>query len=299
MKLSRVPDLLIGKRLVAPLVRGMEQLAEIRSDADGLRHNSGLLKGGIVLAVAAVEYAVVDALRYYLIARPWALGENELKVDPRDISHAVQPRDLLHQAVEQKLRNLRYQSVRKQLGTVVSKVGLQAPDGGIVDAFVELNETRNLIVHSDMRAKEEYLERSGERRRVEREGEIVPITDAYLLSSLVVCHGLLDALRSSAEHEYANFSRAAAIGRLWAWMFRSPVMQFEHFWAVDEDEEEVAYLDPPIEHLSSGEQIMLSLWLRQVTARGPREPFTLYSLDRMNRRKVSYLLSLLEDFSIR
>lgn len=294
-----VPDLLIASRLLAPIVRGMEQLNEIRIDAADVRYNSVLLKGVTVLAVAAVENAVVDSLRYYYAARPGTLGNDPISVEPRNLWHAARSRDILQQFIDHRLRKIGYESFTKQLERYTKVVQIEGPDSDLLESFIELKETRNLIVHSDMRATEEYIARSGTHKRVDGQGELVPISHEYLLSRLITCHSLLDLLRSSIADRYSEYSRVAAIRRLWAWMFRSPVMGFDDFWVTDEEADEVAYRDPEVAHLANSEQIILSLWLTQVRYRSSTEPLTMYSLDVRNRRKVSYFLSILDDFPLR
>ena len=254
------PDLVIVSRLAEPVMRGIERLDEVRHEASGLQDDSILLKGAVVLAVTAVESGLLDCLRYFFSARPSAIPAGPFEIEPRELL-ANSSRDVLLARAEKKLRTVSFKPFAQQLQFLARVLDITVPRGDDVDAFLEFKETRNLIVHTGLRATPEYLAKSGRYARATKPGSRLGVSVQYVNQQIMSCGAILDTLRVSIYKTYQANTRIAAIRRLWEWMFHSPVMKFDDLWVVDELKDEVIGYNSPGSRISHGEEVLLSLWL--------------------------------------
>lgn len=297
MTRETAPDLVIVSRLADPVMRGSQRLDDILHDTTDLREDSVLLKGAVVLAVAAVENALLDCLRYFFAARPSAIAADSFTVEPHELL-TRSSRDVLMARAEKKLRTLSFQPFTQQLQFLARTLDIVTPAGSDLDAFLEFKETRNLIVHADLRATGEYIARSGVKARASKPRDVLTVDVQYVTQQVLSCAAVLDALRIAIYKKYQANTRIAAIRRLWSWMFHSPVMEFDDLWVVDQSRDEVIGYKSPGTRISHGEEVMLNLWLAHFNASAAKLPLTMPALDEANRRKVLHFLSVLEDFGL-
>ena len=298
------PRLLILKRLLGHSCRALTRLAEIRAKLPSAASESYELQGYFVLTVSTIELMLTDTYLYFFRSFPEAFDFKDVQFSKDDILSANLSLDLIEQQVEKNAIKQAYASFPEQLSRFVRALGVADPpiDSELVERIVEVKETRNVLLHNNLRVNSLYVARAGRRRRQGASKEPLPLPQKYVLGACEDLQALIQELQDRLTSKFASYTRIAALRRLWEYLFSSPVMLFDDFWVLDEAKDRVVAFKKGQyeEHLANSERIFLSVWRGHFNGwRDPDAHLLMYSLDDENRQKVLWLLSVLVDFNVR
>jgi len=299
MKLSEKPNLLILENLLRPAELTASGISEIAGEAkepdiaDVVRH------GLFVLAVAHVETMLSDTLKYYLSVIPQKIEKENLSVSKDELlAHQF---DLVEVQIEKLLQGLFYKSIDDILAYFCSVLSLDAKADNLSAPLREIKATRNILLHNKLVSNSAYIELAGENRRVARAGENLKITPSYLTGSVDTLLLFVAKVNRLIRAKYKDYTRLAAIKRLWAFTFKSPVMPFEDFWVFDEKADRLSFRKKGKHEdcISGSEAAFLNVWRAHFSGyTTDLRAFTIYTFDRDNQAKLLYLLSVFRHFSI-
>ena len=298
------PRLLILKRLLGPSCRALTTLAEIRAKLPSAASESYELQGYFVLTVSTIELMLTDTYLYFFRSFPEAFDFKDVQFSKDDILSANLSLDLIEQQVEKNAIKQAYASFPEQLSRFVRALGVADPpiDSELVERIVEVKETRNVLLHNNLRVNSLYVARAGRCRRQGASKEPLPFPQKYVIGACEDLQAFIQELQGRLTSKFASYTRIAALRRLWAYLFSSPVMLFDDFWVLDEAKDRVVAFKKGQyeEHLANSERIFLSVWRGHFNGwRDPDAHLLMYSLDDENRQKVLWLLSVLVDFNVR
>ncbi|WP_320046798.1 hypothetical protein [uncultured Ilyobacter sp.] len=299
MRLRETPNLLILKNLLGPVDTVATALSEIASAAEDPNVVDVVRQGLFILAVARVETVLSDTLKYYLSVIPQKISKESLSVTKDEfLAHRF---DLIDFQIEKFLHSLFYKPIDDVLGYFCSTLSLEADPSALSAPLHEIKATRNVLLHNNLVSNSAYLEAAGESRRANKQGEKLEITQSYLKDSLDTLLSFVAEVDRLISSKYMDYTKLAAIRRLWDFTFKSQVMPFDDFWCVDEKADNISsrkkgkYEDG----LSSSETIFLSVWRAHFSGYAPDlKPITMYTLDDDHQAKLLYLLSVFRHFWI-
>jgi hypothetical protein len=126
--------------------------------------------------ISAVETMLTDTYVYYLRSFPEAFDFKDARFTKDDILAANLALDLIEQQVEKNAISQAYESFPELLRTFMKTIGIAATplDPDLIDRIVEVKETRNLLLHSNLLVNRRYVARAGRFRRTDREGDSLP-----------------------------------------------------------------------------------------------------------------------------
>lgn len=175
-------------------------------------------------------------------------------------------------------------------------------DGALIGRVVEVKETRNVLLHNNLRVNRLYIERAGQSRRQCGDGSKLPLTREYVEEARLALDGLIQDLRARMIVKYGSFTRLAALRRLWDHLFSSPIMQFDDYWITDIEKDEITALKQGEreERISSSERAFLAVWRTHFNGwQTPSGAVSMYRLVGDTRRKMLWFLATLADFDVR
>jgi hypothetical protein len=236
---------------------------------------------------------------------PEAFDFKDTKFNKDDILAANLALDLIEQQVEKDAISQAYASFPELLGTFMKTIGIAASplDQDLIDRIVEVKETRNLLLHSNLEVNRRYIVRAGRFRRTDCEGASLPLKRKYVSEACENLTRLIKDLEGRMSAKYASYTRLAALRRLWDYLFSSPIMAFDDFWVADAEKDKVIALkvNPLEKQLSSSEQAFLGVWRAHFNRWENSSLYaaSMYGLDTDHKRKMLWFLATLGDFDIR
>lgn len=292
---DEIPKLLMVSRLTEPLANATGILERLGDDVSTASSDTRL-QGALVMAVAAVEVALSDSLRYYLCSFPQKLSKQTSV--PVDVLPANTV-DLLAVAAEREAVGLGYKSFPEYVKYYESTLSIEKSCSEIIDAVQEIKATRNLVLHNGMKANDAYIEQAGRARRVNDTGAKVEVDFRYVAASVAMLAQFVQSLSTTVGAKYAQYTKIAAHRALWSYMFSSPVMPHSDFWEVDEGRDRIVALKRGRyeDQISASERLFLGLWRAHFNGDGQYlTGFNVHAFDSSNTRKLHLFLSVARDF---
>jgi hypothetical protein len=294
-----LPTLLIVSRLTQPFRQASEVLANLARDLDPSCPES-LVHGALVMAVAAVEVALSDSLKYYLENFPAKLSEEQL----RKAAEAL-PTNMAEQIESSAMKRvvtLSYKSFPEFLEEYekLISVNISGSAGEIVAEMQEIKATRNLLLHNGLKMNELYREQAGSNKRQASglAGRLI-VNHSYVVSAIAVASRLVDSVVATLLKKYGAYTKVAAHRRLWDYLFASPIMPYDDFWVVDEAADKIVALKTGTHEssLSSTELLFLGLWRAHFNGSGEYlARLSMKGFDRQHLRKFHFVLSVAPSF---
>ena len=300
MRLDDRPNLLILRNLLQPAEATTAGLSVIAREAGAQTDLADVVRHGLfVLAVARVETMLTDTLKYYLKVIPQKIDKDNLAVSKDDLlAHQF---DLVEVQIEKLLHTLAYKAIDDILLYFFETLSLTGKAADLAAPLREIKATRNILMHNNLVCNSAYLDLAGKQARTRRAGEVLKITAPYLADSVAVLSSFVSDVMRLMRDKYKDYTKLAAIKRLWNFTFQSPVMQFEDFWVVDEKGDSISFRKKGKyeDGLSDSETRFLSVWRTHFNGHArDSKAVVMYAFDDNNQAKLLYLLSVFRQFSI-
>jgi hypothetical protein len=294
MRIDEYPNLMVVGRLAYPIELSLNNLKEIYSHAPDAKADV-IVHGLFVMAVASMEVMVADVLRYFLRSFPQKLPANEFKFDKDTFFENYFT--LLRRAVDTHINGLSYKSFEDFFSKLLEYLSLDWPDfqQAFGDDINEIKATRNLLLHNNLVMNDQYEDTAGVKKRDR------PVVDkAYLQGTLNLLLGFEEGLKARLLEKYKEYTKINANKRLWSFLFKTPVMPYDHFWQYDEKTDQIlGWKQGQYENnLSHSEDLILSLWRAHFSGNGGEamKGFNMRYFDTRNQERVLFFLSVGSDF---
>jgi len=256
------PILLQKKILIIPINQALERIEKIRQRKMN-NVDSIILEGLFVLGVASFENSINDTLRILLTNIPDKL---DIKSEHISKQHLIDG-DPLRQAIETKVQNISYKSLPEILKYFTKTTGI---DENIVtedqlNELTEIKATRNLLLHNNLKENSFYRDTAGpNRRQPQAGGRRLVIDQDYLFESLVNMRTILQNFKTQILDKYSDYTRIRAMRKLFEYIFRTPIMNFDHEFEVDTERDVIGSMKSETSRrggLSSSERLFFDIWI--------------------------------------
>lgn len=295
------PILLTCQQLLAPIAVAQKKLDEIRTHSPADPKANLLREGLLVLAVSTVEYMLLDVLAVLLRQIPSKLPDKAFTVSKDSL---VDPeRDLLEEQIQQYLVGLSYKRLDEFIDAFCDRlsISLLTYREKYGDSLQELKESRNLLIHNDLKTNSIYLAKAGRKARAQKTDVRLKIDIPYFTSSIEVLEELCSACHTEIENKYQSFKKVKAVRELWEYVFQTPILGFDEYWEVDLSRDTL-HLKTRDFHggISSSEEIFLGVWLNHFNQieNDYIKRFSLLHLSQDSQSKMLWLLNVLKDFRV-
>jgi hypothetical protein len=261
MRLEDYPNLLIVKKLIAPIDLSMKKLQEISTHIVDLK-NEVMTHGLFVMAVSSMEVMISDVLEYFLRSFPMKLPSNEFKFE-KDIFFENYF-TLLRKAAEAHITGLSYKSFEDYFKKALEHFSIEWDDffETLGNGIKEIRATRNLLLHNNLIVNDQYLNTAGPQSRASDRGSRLKVDKPYLKKTVDILLKFEEQFRVKLSDKYNEYTKINANKRLWSFLFKSPVMPYDDFWNYDDKTDHIYALKKGKyeNDLSYSETLILSLW---------------------------------------
>lgn len=284
------PILLQKRKLVKPLEQALERIEKIRERKMN-NDDSIILEGLFALAVASFEHSLGDTLRELFTHIPDKLDIKNESISKTELIDG----NPLKQAIENKVNAISYKSLSEILTyfariTDISETLITEDE---LNSLLEVKATRNLLIHNNLMINQIYKDTAGENIRNANNGRL-SITQNYLFESLVTIRSILEKFRDALLEKYNDFTKIKAVKNLFDYIFKTPVMDFNHEFDVDAESDTISNVKSETSNrddLSTSERFFFDVWIAHTN--GTNFNFdngAFFRLDKNNIKKMSYLI---------
>lgn len=256
------PILLQKKDLIKPIEQALERIEKIRQRKMN-NDDSIILEGLFALGVSSFENSISDTLRILLTHIPDKL---DIKNEPISKEQLIDGNPL-KQAIENKVNAVSYKNLPDILKYFTKTTGISENIVTVdeLNCLTEIKATRNLLIHNNLIENSFYRDTSGPNKRQSQgmNGRL-RIDQDYLFGSLVTMRTILGKFKTDLLEKYADYTKVNAIKKLFAYIFKTPIMVFENEFDVDLERDVISYLKPETSRkggLSSSERLFFDIWV--------------------------------------
>ncbi|MCI2263385.1 hypothetical protein [Xanthomonas indica] len=177
---------------------------ELRSIAEGAVTQE-IYFSVFVYAVAQVEAFVGDLLYELLkfdnrrIQTKVKGIDHTMKVDVSEVLECSSRDELIDKIIKKDLVSLFYASPALQMEYFQAVTGVKLDDE-ILQKWIEIKATRDIVVHNSGVSNSTYVRKAGEQARA-GEGEILPLDDAYFAEALSVMKSFVGRVSSAIQKD--------------------------------------------------------------------------------------------------
>lgn len=292
------PKLFVCNKIIKYFLTTEGKFQEIRNKITDA-NDELVIQGLFILLISFFENMMSDALSYFLQQFPEKIPKEKYRIDKKLVIESLYPKNIISNIAEQEISELTYKSIKEFLEKFVDYLALEITfDDKQLNTLNEIKETRNLLLHNNLRVNTTYLLKTGDFAREKVENVKLKLDAEYVKTAIAVLAGFLNDIRKSIIRKYQQYTSIKAAEELWYFMFHSAVMIFEDYWILDKEQDKIAGLKKcKYERgLAASEASLLSLWRTLFTGDTEIKNFDFYHLDVHNRSKVNLLFELASDY---
>ncbi|HKG08588.1 MAG TPA: hypothetical protein VKB19_19115 [Pedobacter sp.] len=302
--MAQRPNILIYKKLITPLELALQELAGIDKEFDGsLQRPDFINKGVFAYVIARYEAALADCLKQFLIAFPDRLDKNSFNAN-KNYPHILGT-DLTSEVIELLIQDFIASTTYSKMDSFIelccTSMGINNLSNHYKRTLREKKARRNLLMHNNLVIDNTYIySTSSDPRKI---GNPLAITDSYLRETISDAISSLNAFKENLHDKYHTYNKAKAIKQAWQYLFQQPMMNFDDYWEVDEQNHvslKVDTIRKRFRSLSSGERTILAYWVQNYSASICDEFFKFKDLNMQvsNNWMMIYSVSLFDRFPL-
>jgi|GEM_PF-2004815 len=177
-----------------------------------------IFASSIVSSVTVVESYLESVIKRLYLKHPNKLTisltkedkEEEKNISIKSILNATSLEDLYKEVIDKKILRIMYLSPKEYFMSIKKTFGFNLEDE-LVDTFIEIKATRDLIVHSGGRVNSYYINKSGVKCRVTDTKQIIPLDIDYLLCSMVCMKKLITEIYKETSRIYLKKTKKSEL----------------------------------------------------------------------------------------
>lgn len=196
-----------------------------------------ILRSVFSYGVSHFENILMLIIKEIYTAYPDRVASKEFKMSKEQI---ISEKDILEMFIDNSINNIAY----KDLDTFLKKYSeiTRTPiiSEEIVDRLIEIKETRNLIIHNNLKVNTIYLSKCADNtfcRADENDlGKSLKLDKKYVYDSLEFCKNVIaETLLPNLNKEYRTMTQEKAMETVWNRLFNSSILKFEDYWEFDDN----------------------------------------------------------------
>lgn len=290
------PILLTVAELRKPIALAQAKLdnaAEI--ETDGLPFV--LLYGLFVMCVSAFEIMINDVLECYYMGIPGNLPADKISLTKEEWLND----NTISLQVNKTLHSLGYERTELLMRRFCETLSIDLIEDGVIDSIIEIKETRNALLHAALQGGKPYFEKTRSVRRITRVGQKLQLDGRYVSNAIGLFRRVSEDLDRQIVQKYGSYTKLQMLRGLWDYLFDSPILAFDDWWAVDEKADRVlGYKKNEYEdQISDSERMFVGLWRAHFSGTSDMlSDFNVNRLDAKRHAQMVYFLSILDGISL-
>lgn len=195
-----------------------------------------ILKSVFSYGVSHFENIFTIIIKDICTGFPDRITSKDFKLSKKQI---IDDDDVLELFLDNAINNITY----KDLPHFIEKYHqiIQTPkiEDDKIDHLIEIKETRNLIIHNNLKINKIYLEKCEKnsfcRASVEDMGKTLNLDYQYVRDSITFIRNfILKDIIPDLTKKYGNLTQKEAMKKVWNHLFSSSILQFDDFWDFDD-----------------------------------------------------------------
>lgn len=261
----------------------IKSIYEIRAN---LAENKLINEGLFVMANSMFEDSLRQIMRIILCSFPEKMSAKTCKISRKDVIKIADKgyeviidnelyllfRDGVQEQIEKLfliINNLEYKNMDKELICCIRKCA-------------EISLYRNALIHNGGKGTNDLYE-NAKIFKVQSDIYRISYSEDFINQFLDVYLDLFDRIEREIKGTYTFYSQLSKLDKIkiaWEKCFKSPILQFEDYWDVDNENGLIKGVKYPNfeDGISSGEEILLSIWRHQYDDSIPTKEFLLCSI---------------------
>ena len=299
----KVPNILLLTDLLKP-INDVFVIIEKSHKQLNLASSEIVEKSIFSYVVSLFEILQTEILTIFLDAFPEKIKKSEFQINKDELSNDLF--QIKKEAIEKYIQNLSYNTIYEYMKMFFELLSIKSINNEATDKFVEIKETRNLLLHNNLKMNSTYQRKAGAKKREAEYDEYLSLRKDYILKSIDTIKTVISHIECELKTKYAKYDKHYVLKSLWEYLFKSPILKYDDFWQNDSGfftfKKSVREFKKLIrDSFSSSETLLLFLWINHFNASlcdrcfEPRFLNT-FSLDVNTRNKYMYLNGIIINY---
>lgn len=270
-----VPTLHTIFELEKPAILSFVAIGNIFKELTTIDESEYGIKGRFILAVSQFETMLSDLIKKHLQFFPQKLtsykkskGSNysenkEIVITQETLNKG----SIIENVIENEIYKIGYKDIISQIEALENIISITLDQALLnFDDLIEVKETRNLLLHNNLRVNELYLNKTRSIKRSYELGDKIVIDKAYALKSLSLLLKISEEIILQLREKYCKFNLLHLLNRLWRFTFSNPIIKLEDFAIINAEDD---IYDGPFKipgFLASSELTYMEFWQAQRTS---------------------------------
>jgi hypothetical protein len=224
------PNILLLNELLKPI---HDVLPVIEDSIKEIESRSSTIVDKSIFSYVASLFEIIqnEILTTYFKSFPEKIKKKEFKVAKDSLFGDITR--LREDEIERFIIALSYQNLSDFMRDFFDCLSIPSLDQEQIDLLIEIKETRNLLLHNNLKINNVYLFKAGSKTRKPNYGDSLPLDRQYILDSIDTIKGAIIYIENNLEDKYAKYDKAYALKSIWNHIFNSPVLNFDDYWDYD------------------------------------------------------------------
>lgn len=223
-----IPNFLLFSDLLVPIDNAMRLIKEAKEEVENA--SSAVIQKSLFSYIVSLhEIIQSDLLTIILNAFPQKLSSKSLSFEKEDLLYDIN--QVKKRIIEEHIRNLAYKNINDYMEEFFKILSIPPMDNDdLKNSLIEIKETRNLLLHNNLKMNSTYKAKAGLCKRREDRSGYLPLPKTYIISSITVIVSFIDYVKKALTKKYSNYDKYFVLETIWNYLFQSPVLQFNDLW---------------------------------------------------------------------
>lgn len=262
----------------------IKSICEIK---ENLCDNSLINQGLFVMANAKFENSLRQIIRIVLCSFPEKIQSKDCKISRKDITKIA---DKGYEVIiDNELYSLFKDGVQEQiqkLFLIINNLEYKNMDGNLIHCIKKCEDIslyRNALIHNGGKPTNDLYEKA-KIFKLKRDILDISFDKEIIKQFLEVYRELFNRIEKEIKDTYTFYSNLSNLDKIklaWEKCFKSPILQFDNYWEIDIANDLIKGVKHPKfeDGISSGEEILLSIWRHQYDSNIRTKEFLLCSIN--------------------
>ncbi len=299
----KTPIILLLSDLLKPVKISLDFIGKSREEVDKAR--SSIVERSIFSYVVSLfEILLTDILSIILDAFPEKIKKSEFRIDKNNLSSDIY--QIKKETIDNYIQSLAYVTMQDYMNTFFDALSIQPLAGNYIELLVEMKETRNLLLHNNLKMNSTYQRKAGAIQRKAEYNGYLPLPRKYILESIDILVLSIQHIKQELEIKYKKYNQVYVLKSIWEHLFSSSILMFDDYWQDTSNslkfKKTVRQFKSLIKHnYASSEVVLLFVWINHFNPYLCDKCFApsyvnTYTLDANYRNKYMYLNGIIVNY---
>jgi hypothetical protein len=214
--------------LVSELINAVNLLSEKVNEVEKMINKNTsviILHSLFSYIVSFFEVTLSEILSHFLLIFPEKIESKSMEINKNDI--LLTDIKIRKKIIERYIHDISYKSIKDYFKIFINTLAIKNFAINDIEYMIEIKETRNLLLHNNLKLNDIYLSKAGKYSRATNEESYLLIDYKYFKNSISIMKNILTHLNNEICLKYSKYTKNNAYRSLWQYLFDSPVLIFD------------------------------------------------------------------------